>query len=256
MDVSDDSLQHNEVPVGKCLLDNWVEERATALLDNSMPRVSVHKNGHRGILTLDVTAKVQGMSTVKSSYVPPKGPGVRQRGQRGELLEKHLYQKISARPTEPAELSRHHYFQVLKNNTLLSHSEQVQAELNLQPPVTDFSSTTHTDYMAEGFQPAGPSPAQVYDSKTERAITFWNENYHRLQGVTTVSNRDAPFRKNSSFSKPISEQLDNAMLSSAFILEHGSAEERVSEDLRHWPRYSSLTSWQQQLPTRATQSGR
>ncbi|XP_063067349.1 sperm associated antigen 8 [Engraulis encrasicolus] len=182
MDVSEESPQ---LAVGRCLLDNWVEERATAQLDTSTPRESLYKKGHKGILTVDDTAKVQGTSTIKSSYIPPRGPGVRERGRRGELLERELFQKIS---------------------------EQIQSELNPEPPAPDFSSTTHTDYMAEGFQCSGPTLAQMYESKADQAICFWNENHNCLQGVTAANNKDAPFRKNCSFSKPISEQLDHAML--------------------------------------------
>ncbi|XP_076139511.1 sperm-associated antigen 8 [Alosa pseudoharengus] len=182
----EEPLENNEISVGRCLLDNWVEERATALLDNSMPRTRIHKNGHRGILTLDMTAKVQGLSTIKSSYTPPKGPGIREKGLRGELLEKYLFEKISA---------------------------EVQAEFNPEPPATEFCSTTQADYTMEGFRCVSPTIlSQEYDYKTDQAITLWNENYHRLQGVTAVTTKDAPFRKNASFSKPISEQLDNAML--------------------------------------------
>ncbi|XP_062410692.1 sperm associated antigen 8 [Sardina pilchardus] len=182
----EEPLENNEISVGKCLLDNWVEERATALLVDSMPRTSIQKTGHRGILTLDMTAKMQGLSTVKSSYTPPKGPGVRVKGLRGELLEKHLFEKISA---------------------------EVQAEFNPDPPATEFCSTTQTDYTVEGFRCVSPTIlSQEYDHRTDQAITLWSENYHHLQGVTAVTTKDAPFRKNASFSKPISEQLDNAML--------------------------------------------
>lgn len=186
MNVPEDSLESKEISVGKCLLDNWVEERATALLDNSVTRTSIHKNGHRGILTVDMAAKVQGLSTIKSSYTPPKGPGVRQKGLRGELLEKHLFKILS---------------------------EEVQAELDPEPPATEFSSTTQADYTMEGFRCVSPTTlCQKYDNKTDQAITSWCENYHHLQGVTAVTNKDTPFRKNTSFSKPISEQLDNTML--------------------------------------------
>ncbi|XP_031433116.1 sperm associated antigen 8 isoform X2 [Clupea harengus] len=160
-------------------------KRATALLDNSMPRTRIPKNGHRGILALDMTAKVQGISTIQSSYTPPKGPGVRQKGLRGELLEKHLYKKIS---------------------------EEVQTELNPGPLATEFCSTTQADFSVEGFRCVTPTPSQEYDYRTDQAITFWSENCHRAPGVTAVRNKDTPFRKNASFSTPISEQLDSPML--------------------------------------------
>lgn len=55
-------------------------QRATALLDRTGPRSCVHKHGHTGILTLDVAAKVQGISTFKATFNSPKSLGVRQKG--------------------------------------------------------------------------------------------------------------------------------------------------------------------------------
>ncbi|CAB1332716.1 unnamed protein product [Coregonus sp. 'balchen'] len=147
--------------IGKCLLDNWVEERATAVLDNERPRPHIHKNGHKGILTMDLSSKVQGVTTVNAAFTHPRGHGVRQRGLRGELLEKYLIKKIS---------------------------EQTHAEFNPEPPKTEFCSTTKEDYKVEGFQPSLPSP---------------------LKGVTAVSTRNTPFKKNATFSTPISEHMDD-----------------------------------------------
>lgn len=55
-------------------------QRATALLDMTEPRSHVHKYGHTGILTMDVAAKVQGISTFKAAFNAPKILGVRQKG--------------------------------------------------------------------------------------------------------------------------------------------------------------------------------
>uniref|UniRef100_A0A4W5QW51 Sperm associated antigen 8 n=1 Tax=Hucho hucho TaxID=62062 RepID=A0A4W5QW51_9TELE len=168
--------------IGKGLLYNWVEERATAVLDNERPRAHIHKNGHKGILTMDLSSKVQGVTTVNAAFTPPKGHGVRQRGIRGELLENDLLKKIS---------------------------EQTHAEFNPEPPKTEFYSTTKEDYKVEGFQPSLPSPLKEHDYKSDQAITFWSENHHQIQGVTAVRTRDTPFKKNATFSTPISEHMDD-----------------------------------------------
>lgn len=55
-------------------------QRATALLDRTGPRSRVHKYGHTGILTMDVAAKVQGISTFRATFNAPKILGVRQKG--------------------------------------------------------------------------------------------------------------------------------------------------------------------------------
>ncbi|XP_071390193.1 sperm-associated antigen 8 [Centroberyx affinis] len=174
-----------EKRVGKCLLDNWVEERAAAVLDTDGSRVQIQKHGHRGILTVDLASKIEGVSTERASYIPPRGPGVRERGIRGELLEKHITQKIS---------------------------EKVHAEFSPAPPKTDFRSTTQKDFIVEGFVPLDPEPTNVYDYKTDQAVTFWSENHQRVQGVSAVRTSDTPFKKTSMFSTPVTEQLDQLVL--------------------------------------------
>ncbi|XP_026195620.1 sperm-associated antigen 8 [Anabas testudineus] len=167
--------------VGKSLLHNWVEERAVAALDNEETKIQTQRHGHKGILTVDQGCKMETVTTVKAAYIPPKDPGVRLRGIRGELLEKHIAQMIR---------------------------DKVQAELNPPTPTTDFGSTTQKDFCVEGFVPLTPKTTQVHEYKTDQAVTFWSENYQRVQGVTAVQTPKAPFRKSAQFSKPISERLD------------------------------------------------
>ncbi|XP_026883153.2 sperm-associated antigen 8 isoform X1 [Electrophorus electricus] len=178
--MSSSEVNAENKPVGRCLLDNWVEERATALLDSTGTRLDIHKNGHRGILTVDITSKV--VSTVKAAYITPKGSGVRKRGLRTELLEKDLIKRIS---------------------------EQVHTELNAEPSAHELCSITRADYTAHGFKPACPAVTMDHDYKTDQAITFWSENYQKIQGMTPVRTRDTPFKKNASFSTPINESLDD-----------------------------------------------
>ncbi|XP_066567673.1 sperm-associated antigen 8 [Amia ocellicauda] len=171
----------------RCLLDNWAEERAAAPLDHvgseeeACGKAQLHKHGHRGILSVDLVSKVADVTTVRETYTPPRGPGVRQRGIRGELLEKYLYKTIR---------------------------EQVLEELNAQPPAAEMISTTRHDYKRDGFESVPPAPSKEHNYKTEQAITYWSENHQKIQGVTAVRSRNTPFKKNTSFSKPISEYLD------------------------------------------------
>ncbi|XP_030005761.1 sperm-associated antigen 8 [Sphaeramia orbicularis] len=102
-------------------------------------------------------------------------------GVRGELLEKQLAQMIR---------------------------EKITAEMNPPTPKTDFCSTTRTDFNADGFTTVPPEPSQVHDYKSEQAVSFWSENYQRIQRVTAVRSLNAPFRKSSHFSTPITERLD------------------------------------------------
>ncbi|CAK6965129.1 sperm associated antigen 8 isoform X2 [Scomber scombrus] len=171
--------------VGKCLLHNWAEERAVAALDTKDTKAHIQKHGHRGILTVDQESKMETVSTLKAAYIPPKSPGVRLRGVRSEFLEKQIAQMIR---------------------------EKIHEELNPPTPKTDFCSTTKRDFTVEGFVSLTPETTQLHDYKTEQAITFWSENYQRIQGVTTVGTPNAPFRKSATFSTPISERMDEIEL--------------------------------------------
>ncbi|XP_067296088.1 sperm associated antigen 8 isoform X2 [Pseudorasbora parva] len=169
-------------PDGRCLLGNWVEERATSLLDRTVPRSRVHKYGHTGILTMDVAAEVQGISTFQAAFNAPKILGVRQKGRRTELLENELIKRIS---------------------------DQIHAELNADPPDTEMCSMTKADYKVEGFKSVHTPLTMDHDYTTEQAITFWSDNYKKIQGVTAVKIKDSPFKRNATFSTPIGEQIDH-----------------------------------------------
>ncbi|KAI4874168.1 hypothetical protein NFI96_026682, partial [Prochilodus magdalenae] len=158
--------------------------RATALLDNTGPRSHINRNGHRGILTVDTASKIHGESTVKAAFTAPTGPGVRQKGLRAELLEKFLVKTIS---------------------------EQIQAELSPDLPAPELCSVTGADYTVEGFKSVPPALSMERDYKTDQAVTFWSENYQKVQGVSAVRTSEAPFRKNTAFSTPVSERLDHPL---------------------------------------------
>lgn len=167
--------------VGKCLLHNWVEERAVAALETKETKTQIQRHGHRGIITMDQDSKMETVTTLKAAYTPPKSQGVRLRGIRGQLLEKQITQMIS---------------------------EQIHAERNPPIPKTDYCTTTQRDFCVKGFVPHTHEKTQVHDYKTDQAVTFWSENYQRIQGVTAIQTLSAPFRKSALFSTPISERLD------------------------------------------------
>uniref|UniRef100_UPI003D7FB634 sperm-associated antigen 8 n=1 Tax=Danio rerio TaxID=7955 RepID=UPI003D7FB634 len=170
-------------PGRKCLLGNWVEEGATAQLDSSRPRTCIQKHGHTGILTIDVAAKVQGTSTFRAAFNAPTSLRMRQRGRRTELLENDLIKRIR---------------------------DKINADLSADPPITELSSVTKADYKVEGFKSvrACPNSTMGHEYTTEQAITFWSDNYQKIQGMTAVTRKDSPFKRNATFSTPIGEQLD------------------------------------------------
>ncbi|MEQ2241450.1 hypothetical protein ILYODFUR_025405, partial [Ilyodon furcidens] len=84
------SMKNN---IGKCLQQHsWMQERAVASPDIEDTK-KIH--GHKGIFTTDQRCKMDTLTTYKATHVPLMGPGVRLRGIRRELLEKHITQVIS-----------------------------------------------------------------------------------------------------------------------------------------------------------------
>nr|XP_046231982.1 sperm associated antigen 8 [Scatophagus argus] len=166
-----------ENKVGKPMVHNR-EERA---LDTEKTRTQTQRHGHRGILMMDLESKMETVTTFKAAYIPPKSPGVRLQGIRGELFEKHLTQMIS---------------------------EKIAAERRPLTPKTDYSSTTQRDFCVEGFVSVTPETTQAHDYKTDQAITFWSENCQHIQGVSAIQTLKAPF-----FMKSMSHLITENVLS-------------------------------------------
>uniref|UniRef100_A0A3P8TJM3 Sperm associated antigen 8 n=1 Tax=Amphiprion percula TaxID=161767 RepID=A0A3P8TJM3_AMPPE len=162
-----------ENKVGKCLLSNRVEERASAGLDAEETKIHIQRHGHKGILSMDQESKMETMTTLKAAYAAPKSPGVRLRG----------------------------------TCLCLPPAKKLHAERNPPIPKTEYCSTTQTDFCVKGFVSSTPETTQVHDYKTDQAISFWSENYQRVQGVTAAQTSQAPFRKSAKFSTPISERM-------------------------------------------------
>ena len=80
---------------GKCLLENWVEERATQNLEptdinqNEINCAQLHRNGHRGLLTLEESKNVV-KTTMKDEYSTPFFPQVATEGAKMRMLRKNL----------------------------------------------------------------------------------------------------------------------------------------------------------------------
>lgn len=173
---------------GKCLLENWVEERATMKIDpmglnNEMSSsAQLFKDGHGGLLTCDFSDTMNKCTTVQDSYRPPPGPQVRLKGSKQEALERALYEQVS---------------------------KEVHAEFNPPPPETEHVSITMQDFNKEGYVSEQPAPTTHHDLVREQPVTFWTEHVEKLHGVSQIkTGLDAPFRKNTAFSKPIEECLD------------------------------------------------
>lgn len=180
--------EHTAVSRSPCLLSNWVEERATAVLDrdpssmNPIGHGHAERHGHRGILTTQLLDQIADSTTHQDSYRKPISDPTRQTGRREEMIRRFLYQQFSQEVCE----------------ALTCAAEEVG----------EMESTTKRDFHVDGFVPQTPLPTKSQDYCTDQAITFWTENLRSVTGVSDVRSRDTPFKKSSAFSTPISQYLD------------------------------------------------
>ncbi|XP_064608905.1 sperm-associated antigen 8-like [Liolophura sinensis] len=174
---------------GKCLLENWVEERAVYELDpqelsgNITSKAQLLKDGHAGILNRDFSAKVEGESTVMSSYKVPQKVNVRLTGKKQEMIERMVLEKV--------------------------HKEIQDINPQVEPP--DYKSVTMKDFNIEDFVSQKPKPTHNHDYKRDQAVTFWTEHADKITGVSQKKTGDSAFRKNDAFSKPIDERWDEPL---------------------------------------------
>ncbi|XP_077478022.1 sperm-associated antigen 8 isoform X1 [Stigmatopora argus] len=145
-------------------------------------RAEILRRGHRGILTMNTGAKMESMTTLKAAFVPPKSAGVRLQGLRTELLERRIGQIIR---------------------------DKIHAERNPPLPQQKYASVTQRDFRVEGFVPQPSKNNRLHDYTTEQAISYWSENFQRVQGVSAVECPNTPFRKSAQFSTPIGELRDD-----------------------------------------------
>merc|ERR1712141_870751 len=81
----------NEIRVnnsdGKCLLENWVEERSVKHIDpdcklegDVTSKLQILRNGHPGVLTTDFTAPAEDKTTTRVTYTKPQPDTTRHTG--------------------------------------------------------------------------------------------------------------------------------------------------------------------------------
>ncbi|XP_074651231.1 sperm-associated antigen 8-like [Tubulanus polymorphus] len=164
---------------GKCLLENWVEERAVMTIDPSPGLDETTKAGHKGILSTNFDAEPEKISTCQDSYKAPAQLGVRTMGKKKELLMQMIYDQAS---------------------------KEVHEEFNPPPEPTEFKSVTQKDFNIDDFVPQEAKYTRSHNL-SEQPVTFWSDHKDCVTGVSQVKTHDSPFRKNAAFSTPISEYL-------------------------------------------------
>ncbi|CAL1544475.1 unnamed protein product [Lymnaea stagnalis] len=175
---------------GRCMLENWVEERANIDRDppldreyNLKERAIFLRSGHPGILTVEDTAKAENVTTVRATYTPPKVDRTRQKGIRRELMEKAFTKAVCD--------------EILEEKT-----KKIEEERG-EPMCTIFMQ----DYTRD-FPKFEIEDTKDHDYVNEQPITFWSEHKDKMHGVTQTKTRDSAFRRNDAFSKPIGEYWD------------------------------------------------
>ncbi|NXE55447.1 SPAG8 protein, partial [Casuarius casuarius] len=180
-------------------------QRATNDLDH-VPRPELgsegffYWHGHRGLLAHQLLSQLADSTTTKDAYRQPWRTALPARGE-----------------AEPP----------------WGHSpcrKEMLEEICPPPGPMESVSTTHRDYRAEGFQPVPLPATQPHDCYTEQPRSYWLEQAHGVpvsppspgralrpprgsrgpsvpfQGVTSICTTDTPFRRNATFSTPITEQ--------------------------------------------------
>ncbi|VDI84225.1 sperm-associated antigen 8-like isoform X1 [Mytilus galloprovincialis] len=174
---------------GKCLLENWVEERSVNPYDCVEEDVKVtssaerFKDGHIGILTTELEAPASKLTTVRESYKKPEPCGVRLMGKKEQMMREMFFEKVGREV----------------------FNEELEAS---QPEPTDFRSVTNKDFNIEGFKSVRPQPTKNHNYKKDQPVTYWSEHKKNVHGVSSEKTGDTPFRKNDAFSKPIGEYWD------------------------------------------------
>jgi len=186
----------NEIRVnnsaGRCLLENWVEERSNSDRDppldrdyNLQERAGFLRSGHSGLITIDGNAKVENVTTVRASYTPQQPDQTRLVGKRKELMEQAFAQAVCEDMVKEKE-------------------EKAKKEME-----GIMCSTFTKDYTKE-FTKTVPENTKDHDYVSEQPVTFWTEHRDKIHGSTNVKTTDTAFRKNDAFSKPIGEYWDEA----------------------------------------------
>ncbi|KAL8617784.1 hypothetical protein ACOMHN_062538 [Nucella lapillus] len=178
----------NIIPVSnsnaKCMLENWVEERAVQKIDpnvelkgNITSMLQVLRHGHKALLTNDYNAKFEDKTTVRVTYTPQIPDATRKVGCKKELMQKMYFNKVC---------------------------EDKHVEDDPGPEPTDFRSIKTVDYDFD-FLPQKSAHTKTHNYRREQPVTFWTEHKDKVHGVTAIKTGDTVFRRNDSFSKPIFE---------------------------------------------------
>jgi len=171
---------------GRCLLENWVEERATSHLETNDINLSevncakLHQNGHGGLLTNLSKGQVSRDTTVRTSYKPPTFPEVAHEGRRFRSMKAQLIEECT---------------RDVEEDFFKDHCAEPMPKMSVKKQ----------DFDDPNFEFIPPKPEHPHSLYNETPMTFWSENLKEIEGVSRIGVDNRPFRKNAAFSKPYSE---------------------------------------------------
>ncbi|XP_064499206.1 sperm-associated antigen 8 [Pseudopipra pipra] len=162
----------------------WLGEKVVDPLNSGLGQElgsedSAHHRGFHGLPLHQFLSSLTDSSTT-DTYRPPHRALLLRQGLRKATLASMLYEK---------------------------YSKETEEEIRPRPQPMVSVSTTHRDYAARGFQPTPPSITQPHNYLTEQPTSFWLEQARGLPGVTALFSRNIPFKRNATFSTPITVYL-------------------------------------------------
>jgi len=169
----------------KCLMENWVEERAARHLDQDYPMLDKQKKGHKGLLTLKENNAIEANPTTQTTYTSPTSNLPPNVGPRTKLKEQFFWKKA----LEDTE------------NNGLGAKDKEESKL---------TSEYRDNINILDFKPVKPESVFPHKLYGESGVSYWTEKRRTtgIHGVSQVKTMDSPFRKNTAFSKPIAESTD------------------------------------------------
>merc|ERR1712228_465929 len=152
--------------------------------DSDLLSVDKQKRGHKGIITLKENDKIEAHPTTETTYTAPNLDLPASKGPRLKLKEK-FYWKTAVEEAK----------------------KEVETNDKDETPLT---SEYRDNINVDDFRSVKPKP--VFDHKLygENPVSYWTEKVKTtgIHGVTQLKTKDTPFRKNTAFSKPIAESVD------------------------------------------------
>ncbi|KAJ9601089.1 hypothetical protein L9F63_000755 [Diploptera punctata] len=126
-------------------------------------------------------------STTRSTFVPPRNDMLKREGRKKNLLKHFFWQEMVEEMTrkmmepKPIEEYNTEYIESFGDSEFVPSLEKISEESELH---------------------------KKFPLYTGAPLTFWHDNVHKLAGVSRSVDPLQPFKRNSAFTRPLGEVLD------------------------------------------------